>query len=53
MRGQIWGWDNFIKEADTGEGIKFSKSLYWYCKFVLPVIILIIFALGIKSVFFK
>lgn len=48
-----WGWDNFIKEADTGEGIKFSKSLYLYCKIVLPVIILIIFALGIKSVFFK
>lgn len=48
-----WGWDNFIKEADTGEGIKFNKSLYWYCKFVLPVIILIIFALGIKSVFFN
>ena len=48
-----WGWDNFIKEADTGKGIKFNKSLYLYCKFVLPVIILIIFALGIKSVFFK
>ncbi len=37
-----WGWDNFIKEADTGEGIKFNKSLYWYCKIVLPIIIFII-----------
>ena len=48
-----WGWDNFINEADTGKGIKFNKSLYLYCKFVLPIIIFIIFALGIKSVFFK
>ena len=48
-----WGWDNFINEADTGKGIKFNKSLYWYCKIVLPIIIFIIFALGIKSVFFK
>ena len=48
-----WGWDNFINEADTGKGLKFNKNLYLYCKFVLPVIIFIIFALGIKSVFFK
>ena len=48
-----WGWDNFIKEANTGEGAKVNNSVYLYCKFVLPVIILIIFCLGIKSVFFK
>ena len=48
-----WGWDNFIKEANTGEGLKFNKNVYLYCKFVLPVIIFIIFALGIKSIFFK
>ena len=48
-----WGWDNFIKEADSGSGIKFNKYLYGYCRFVLPVIIFIIFALGIKSVLFK
>ena len=48
-----WGWDNFIKEANEGKGIKMSNAFYLYCKFVLPVIILIIFGLGIKSVFFK
>ncbi len=48
-----WGWDNFINEADTGKGVKFNKSLYLYCKFVLPIIIFIIFALGIKGIFFK
>lgn len=48
-----WGWDNFTKEANEGKGIKMSNAFYLYCKFVLPVIILIIFGLGIKSVFFK
>lgn len=48
-----WGWDNFTKEANEGKGIKMSNVFYLYCKFILPVIILIIFGLGIKSVFFK
>ena len=48
-----WGWDNFTKEANEGKGIKMSNAFYLYCKFILPIIILIIFGLGIKSVFFK
>lgn len=48
-----WGWDNFTKEANEGKGIKMNNAFYLYCKFILPVIILIIFGLGIKSVFFK
>ena len=48
-----WGWDNFIKEANTGIGAKMPKWLYLYCKIVLPIIILLIFGIGIKSVFFK
>ena len=48
-----WGYDNFLKEANAGEGTKMPKGLYLYCKFVLPIIIIIIFAIGIKSVFFK
>ena len=48
-----WGWDNFTKEANSGEGPKVSNSIYLYCKFVLPLIILLIFGIGIKSVFFK
>ena len=37
-----WGWDNFIAEADTGEGVKFPKFLRWYFTFIVPVIILVI-----------
>ena len=48
-----WGWKNFTNEANTGEGLKVSDGIYGYCKFVLPLIILLIFVLGIKSIFFK
>jgi NSS family neurotransmitter:Na+ symporter len=48
-----WGWDGFIKEANTGSGAKMPKGLYLYCKIVLPLIIAFIFCIGIKSVFFK
>ena len=48
-----WGWDNFIGEANIGYGVKMPKWLYLYCKIVLPIIILLIFGIGIKSVFFK
>lgn len=48
-----WGWDNFTKEANEGKGIEVNNIFYLYCKFILPLIILLIFCLGIKSVFFK
>lgn len=48
-----WGWDNFIKEADTGEGIKFPKAMKWYFTYIVPLAILAIFLAGYKNVFFK
>lgn len=41
-----WGWDNFIAEADTGIGIKFPQWIRVYVKWVLPIIVLYIFARG-------
>lgn len=41
-----WGWDNFLAEADTGRGVKFPKWARVYLKYVLPVLILIIFVMG-------
>ena len=41
-----WGWDNFVKEADTGRGVKFPEWARVYLKYVLPVLILIIFVMG-------
>lgn len=42
-----WGWKNFTKEANTGKGLKISDKLRIYMTYILPVIILIIFAIGI------
>lgn len=42
-----WGWDNFIKEADSGIGIKFPKGARFYVTWILPLIVLIIFFVGI------
>ena len=41
-----WGWDNFLKAADVGEGIKFPRwSRYWLA-FGVPILIGIIFVMG-------
>lgn len=42
-----WGFDNYMKEANTGEGIKIPKYLKPYFQFVLPVLILIILIQGL------
>ena len=47
-----WGWDNFITEADSGEGLKFPKALRFYCTYILPLIILFIFVMGYWQKFF-
>ncbi len=45
-----WGFDNFIAEANTGKGIKFNaKILKPYMTYVLPIIIIIIFIIGILT----
>lgn len=43
-----WGWDHFIKEANTGKGLKFptGKGIRFYVTYILPLIIFIIFAQG-------
>ncbi|MBQ6048721.1 MAG: sodium-dependent transporter, partial [Oscillospiraceae bacterium] len=42
-----WGYENFLKEANTGEGPKLSAKLRPYFLYVLPVLILIIFIGGL------
>lgn len=46
-----WGWDAFLEEANTGRGIKMPQLIRGYCTYVLPVIVLIIFAIGIRDKF--
>lgn len=46
-----WGFDSYLKEANTGKGIKMAKALRFYLKFILPVLILFIFFQGIIDKF--
>ncbi|MDO4275947.1 MAG: sodium-dependent transporter [Eubacteriales bacterium] len=48
-----WGWKNFVKEADTGKGIKFPKWARPYLTFILPLIVIVIFVMGYYDKFFK
>ncbi len=45
-----WGFDNYIEEANIGDGLKVPKGIYGYCKFILPIIIFIILIQGIMAV---
>ncbi|MBE5949011.1 MAG: sodium-dependent transporter [Lachnospiraceae bacterium] len=42
-----WGIDNYFKEVNKGDGPKLSRRLIPYLKYVIPVIILIVFLSGI------
>lgn len=41
-----WGWKNFTKEANTGDGLKFPKWVRAYVSYILPLIVLFIFIQG-------
>ena len=47
-----WGYENFLREADQGEGIRFPSKLRFYFTFILPLIVLAIFVLGYREKFF-
>lgn len=42
-----WGWDKFVAEANEGDGLKVAKWMRPYMTYVLPVIVLLIFIMGI------
>ncbi len=42
-----WGFDNYIKECNEGNGIKMPKIFKPYLQFVLPLLILVIFLQGV------
>ena len=48
-----WGWDNFMREADTGKGVAFPKWIRFYATYILPLIVLYIFFNGYYALFFK
>lgn len=34
-----WGFDKYLKEANTGEGIKIPKGIRIYVTYILPVLL--------------
>ncbi len=41
-----WGFENFLREANTGRGLRFPRILRPYVTWVLPAVTLIIWAAG-------
>lgn len=46
-----WGFDNFLREANIGEGIKFPAGLRFYMSYILPAIIAVVYLKGYYDTF--
>ena len=42
-----WGFDNYLAEVNTGNGLKLPKGIKYYYHFVLPVLVLVILVSGL------
>ena len=47
-----WGWDKFTAEANTGKGFKVQNWMRFYMTWILPVIVIALFVVGVIN-FFK
>lgn len=46
-----WSWKNLMAEANAGDGLKLKNWMRGYITYVLPVIVLALFVIGIISYF--
>ena len=46
-----WGWEKFMKEANEGTGLNVAKWMRPYMTYILPVIVLVIFVVGLVGFF--
>lgn len=46
-----WGWENFIREANSGRGMKFPQMVRGYMTYVLPWIVVVIYLKGYYDMF--
>ncbi len=53
VRKNGWGFENFLKEANEGEGMKFPKWARAYMQYVLPIIVTIVYLKGYYDTFSK
>ncbi len=48
---KAWGWNEFLTEANQGKGVKMPKKLRIYCKYILPILLVVFYVWGILSTF--
>ncbi len=46
-----WSWEKFKEEANTGKGIKVKDWMRVYIRYVLPLIIAVLFVIGVVTKF--
>ncbi len=46
-----WGFDNFVKEVDTGKGFNFPVWVKGYMSYVLPLIVIVVYIKGYYDMF--
>lgn len=46
-----WGFENFLREANQGNGIKFPHWIRFYMQYILPIIVTIIYLKGYYDTF--
>lgn len=51
VRRNGWGFENFLKEANAGEGVKFPKWVRAYMQYVLPIIVIVVYLKGYYDTF--
>lgn len=51
VRKNGWGFENFLKEANTGTGISFPKWARVYMQYILPIIVTVVYLKGYYDYF--
>lgn len=46
-----WGWDNFLREVDSGTGMRYPRFVRPYVKYGVPALIIIIYLKGYYDMF--
>lgn len=46
-----WGFDNFLTEADSGNGLRFPHKLRWHMTYIIPVVVVFIYLKGYYDMF--
>ena len=50
-RSKAWGWDRFLAEVNSGDGLNFPRKARFYLTYIMPVIIIDIFILDYLNAF--